>query len=376
MRAHSIFLILKARLNCHEDFGMKILLTGGCGFIGSWVVRQALQAGHSVVNLDALTYAANPDNLNDITRDKNYEFIHGDICDGELMEAVFIRTQPDALIHLAAETHVDKSIDSASAFIKTNVRGTQVLLDAATAYQNCLLDKRYDNFRFLHVSTDEVYGDLGPDDKLFSETTPYAPSSPYAASKASSDHLVRAWHRTYGLPVLITNCSNNYGPNQFPEKLIPLVILRALAGEEIPVYGTGANVRDWLYVQDHVDAILEVLTTGKVGETYNIGGEEERTNINLVQCICATLDELRPLNQGQYADLIGFITDRPGHDRRYAMNIDKIRTKLGWSPQTDLQDGLELTVKWYLDNSDWCQKILARTEATKRQGLNLGLDTK
>jgi len=349
---------------------MKILITGGCGFIGSWVVRQALLAGHSVVNLDALTYAANPDNLTDIAGHKAYEFVHGDICDAEFVTTLFQRVQPDAIIHLAAESHVDKSIDNAAEFIKTNVLGTQVLLDAATAHWNCLVGKRYDNFRFLHVSTDEVYGDLGSDDPAFCETTPYAPSSPYAASKASSDHLVRAWARTYKLPTLITNCSNNYGPNQFPEKLIPLVILKALAGEEIPIYGTGENVRDWLYVGDHADAILKVLTNGQVGETYNIGGEEERTNINLVQCICAVLDDIRPLNHGRYAEQIGFITDRPGHDRRYAMNIDKIRSDLSWSPATDLQQGLEQTVKWYLDNPDWSQKILDRSAATRRQGLD------
>jgi len=348
---------------------MKILVTGGCGFIGSWVVRQALRAEHSVVNLDVLTYAANPDNLSDIADSKDYEFMHGDICDGELVTALLNRTRPDAIIHLAAETHVDKSIDSASDFIKTNVLGTQVLLDAATEYRNGLVGKRYDNFRFLHVSTDEVYGDLDVKDPAFSETTPYAPSSPYAASKASSDHLVRAWHRTYGLPTLITNCSNNYGPNQFPEKLIPLVILRALAGEEIPIYGTGENIRDWLYVGDHADAILTVLQDGRVGETYNIGGEEERTNIDLVKSICTILDELRPLNHGSYVALIGFITDRPGHDRRYAMNIDKIRADLGWSPATDLQAGLEQSVKWYLENTDWWQKILDRNAATDRQGL-------
>ncbi|PHS76210.1 MAG: dTDP-glucose 4,6-dehydratase [Robiginitomaculum sp.] len=348
---------------------MKILVTGGCGFIGSWLVRRALKAGHSVVNLDVLTYAANPDNLSDVCDNKNYEFIHGDICDGELVTELFTRTKPDAIIHLAAETHVDKSIDSASDFIKTNVLGTQILLDAATDYRNSLVGKRYDIFRFLHVSTDEVYGDLGPTDPAFSETTPYAPSSPYAASKASSDHLVRAWHRTHGLPILITNCSNNYGPNQFPEKLIPLVILRALADQEIPVYGTGENVRDWLYVQDHADAILTVLKDGCIGETYNVGGEEERTNLDLVKCLCAVLDDLRPRKQGSYVDLIKFISDRPGHDRRYAMNIKKISTELGWSPATDLQQGLERTIKWYLDNTDWWQRILDRNAVTERQGL-------
>lgn len=348
---------------------MKILVTGGCGFIGSWVVRLALQGGHSVVNLDVLTYAANQDNLLDVIDNDGYEFIHGDICDGDLVTELFTRTQPDAIIHLAAETHVDKSIDSASDFIKTNVLGTQVLLDAATDYWKCLVGKRYDNFRFLHVSTDEVYGDLGVDDPAFSEETPYAPSSPYAASKASSDHLVRAWNRTYGLPTLITNCSNNYGPNQFPEKLIPLVILRALAGEEIPIYGTGENVRDWLYVGDHADALLTVMKRGHIGETYNIGGEAERTNIDLVSLICEILDELSPRKHGSYLDLIGFITDRPGHDRRYAMNIEKMNTNLGWSPETDLQTGLKKTVNWYLDNPDWWQKILERNAATKRQGL-------
>ncbi len=348
---------------------MKILITGGCGFIGSWVVRRAIQAGHTVANLDALTYAANQENLSEIIDNKNYEFIHGDICDEELVTSLFKRTHPDIVIHLAAETHVDKSIDSASVFINTNVLGTQVLLDVATKYWKHLDGKRIENFRFLHVSTDEVYGDLGIDNPAFSETTPYAPSSPYAASKASSDHLVRAWHRTFGLPILITNCSNNYGPNQFPEKLIPLVILSALAGLIIPIYGNGENVRDWLFVQDHADAILTVMKNGKVGETYNIGGEEERTNIELVQLICKILDELKPRKKGCYSDLIGFISDRPGHDRRYAMNIDKIRTDLGWSPVTDLEMGLKKTMKWYLNNIAWWQNILERNDATKRQGL-------
>ncbi len=349
---------------------MKLLVTGGCGFIGSHFVQAAILSGYEVVNIDALTYAANPKNLAEVAKTSAYKFARADICDEPVMAALIKDTNPDAIVHLAAETHVDKSIDGAADFIKTNVLGTQVLLDLALKHWRELRGRKRDNFRFLHVSTDEVYGDLGADEPAFCETTAYKPSSPYAASKAASDHLVRAWHRTYGLPTLISNCSNNYGPNQFPEKLIPMVILRALAGEDIPVFGKGENVRDWLYVKDHANALLQILSKGRLGTTYNIGGEAERKNIGLVKDICTLLDELRPREKGNYADLITFIKDRPGHDRRYAMNIDKIRTELGWSPKTKLSDGLRQTVIWYLENENWWQDILARDNATRRQGLS------
>ena len=348
---------------------MKLFITGGAGFIGSELVRQAIAAGHEVLNFDALTYAANLDNLISVADSPAYQFFHGDICDPRDVEVAITAFKPNALIHLAAETHVDKSIDGASAFIKTNIEGTQILLDAARQYWQALPPQKKESFRFLHVSTDEVYGDLDIDDPAFCETTPYAPSSPYAASKAASDHLVRAWHRTYGLPVLITNCSNNYGPYQFPEKLIPLVIIKALAGEDIPIYGNGKNIRDWLYVGDHAHALLDVLEKGTIGQTYNIGGENERSNIDLVKDICVLLDRLAPRNHASYHEQISFIKDRPGHDRRYAMNIAKIKNDLGWAPQTKADKGLALTVKWYLDNQDWWQKILDKNAATRRQGL-------
>ncbi len=351
---------------------MNILVTGGCGFIGSHFVRKAIMAGHKIVNIDALGYAANPDNLSDIAGNPDYDFIEADICDELVMAAVFSKTNPDIIVHFAAESHVDKSIDDAGSFIKTNVLGTRVLLDQALAYWRSLTGENKQGFRFLHISTDEVYGDLGEDDPAFTETNAYAPNSPYAASKASADHLVRAWNNTYGLPVLISNCSNNYGPNQFPEKLIPLVILRALSGEKIPVYGDGSNIRDWLYVEDHVDAILQILENGKIGESYNIGGQSERSNLEIVNSICQILDTLHPCEKGKYQDLIEFVTDRPGHDKRYAMNINKIKSELGWKPETDFNEGIEKTVKWYLENQEWCKKILERTNAIKRQGLGDG----
>lgn len=346
----------------------RLFITGGAGFIGSELIRQAINAGHQVLNFDALTYAANLDNLASITAHQNYQFMHANICDQDAVREAFTRFKPDALINLAAETHVDKSIDEAGDFIKTNIEGTRVLLDEARHYWQSLNDTKKDGFRFLHVSTDEVYGDLSVDDPAFCETTSYAPSSPYAASKAASDHLVRAWHRTYGLPILITNCSNNYGPYQFPEKLIPMVVIKALAGEGIPVYGTGENVRDWLHVADHANALARVLERGKIGETYNIGGDNERTNIDLVREICACLDDISPSLKGVYADLISYTDDRPGHDRRYAIDNTKICTQLGWVPTTKPAKGLKQTVQWYVDNQKWRDGILARNDAVRRQG--------
>ena len=311
---------------------MKFLVTGGASFIGSAVIRMAIARGHSVVNIDKLTYAANLESLRDVSDHENYHFEQKDICDLEAMTALFETYQPDAIMHLAAESHVDRSIDGPGAFIQTNVIGTFSLLQAARSYYEGLPDSRKSSFRFHHVSTDEVYGDLSLNDPAFEETTSYDPSSPYSASKAASDHLVRAWARTYGLPVLLTNCSNNYGPYQFPEKLIPVVILKALHGDDIPVYGTGENVRDWLYVDDHADALLTVLQKGKPGETYNIGGNNERTNIELVQTICSLMQTHLQDQSRDFAELITFVKDRPGHDRRYAINASKIETELGWSP--------------------------------------------
>jgi dTDP-glucose 4,6-dehydratase len=351
---------------------MTVFVTGGAGFIGSAVIRRALAAGQKVVNIDKLTYAANLANLETYVSSDDYSFERVDICDGKAIEALFNRYNPTAVIHLAAESHVDRSIDGPDAFIQTNIVGTFSLLNAAKTYWEALGGEAQSKFRFLHVSTDEVYGDLDIDDPAFEETTPYNPSSPYAASKAASDHLVRAWHRTYGLPVLITNCSNNYGPYQFPEKLIPVVILKCLSGENIPVYGTGANIRDWLYVEDHADALLTVLKTGTCGETYNIGGNNERTNLDLVKTICRIMDGYKPRNNRTYDELISFVTDRPGHDRRYAINPDKIKSKLNWEPQIGFDDGFEKTVHWYLENKDWWQPLLARDKV----GARIGLDDK
>ena len=347
---------------------MKILVTGGSGFIGSWVVRKALERGHQVVNLDALTYAAADGTLADVENHKNYDFICADICDELTVDALIMKTQPEAIIHLAAETHVDKSIDGAADFIETNVTGTRVLLDMALTHWQNQQGQARENFRFLHVSTDEVYGDLGLKDPAFTEATPYEPSSPYSASKAASDHLARAWYRTYDLPIIISNCSNNYGPFQFPEKLIPLVILRALAGDDIPIYGRGDNIRDWLYVEDHANALLDILEKGQPGETYNIGGQSERSNLDLVNNICEILDKRKPLTKGSYRDQIRFVPDRPGHDRRYAMNIDKITGALGWQPETTLETGIAKTVDWYLSNQDWWQPLVKNQGAIRRQG--------
>ncbi len=343
---------------------MKILVTGGAGFIGSAVVRQAIRDGHAVVNVDAMTYAANAENVASVADDPRYAFEMADICDGAAISAILARHQPDAIMHLAAESHVDRSIDGPGAFMETNVMGTFRLLEAARGYWQ---DRgRPDDFRFHHISTDEVYGTLGETGQ-FTEDTPYAPNSPYSASKASSDHLVRAWHETYGLPVVITNCSNNYGPFHFPEKLIPVIILRALAGEPIPIYGAGQNVRDWLYVEDHADALLTVLQKGENGRTYNIGGENEATNIEIARKVCAILERKAPKNS-RYEDQITFVDDRPGHDLRYAIDPTRIRKELGWRPSVTLDEGLERTVDWYLDNRDWWQKLLDRDGVGKRLG--------
>jgi len=344
---------------------MKILVTGGAGFIGSAVVRQAVAAGHSVINLDALTYAACLANVAEVADNPLYAFEQADIRDRAALDRVFADHQPDAVMHLAAESHVDRSIDGPGAFIDTNVTGTYTLLEAARAYWET--QGRPDTFRFHHISTDEVYGSLGPTGQ-FTETTPYDPRSPYSASKAASDHLVRAWGETYGLPFVLTNCSNNYGPYHFPEKLIPVVILNALGGKPLPIYGDGSNVRDWLYVEDHADALLTVLTRGAEGRTYNIGGENERSNLELVKTLCAILDDLRPKDAGSYADQITFVTDRPGHDARYAIDPTRIATELGWRPSVTVEQGLRLTVQWYLDNSDWWQALLDRDGVGTRLG--------
>lgn len=343
---------------------MKILITGGAGFIGSAVARQAVRDGHDVVVVDALTYAGCLDNLEPISNAPNYVFEQANICDAAAINDLFTRHAPDVVMHLAAESHVDRSIDGPADFMQTNIMGTFQMLESARAYW--LANDRPENFRFHHISTDEVYGTLG-ETGLFTEDTPYAPNSPYSASKAASDHLVRAWAETYGLPVVLTNCSNNYGPYHFPEKLIPVVIIKALAGDAIPVYGKGENVRDWLYVEDHADALLTVVQKGALGRTYNIGGENEATNIDLVRMICALLDELRPAKK-TYADLITFVTDRPGHDLRYAIDPSRIRDELGWRPSVTLEQGLRKTVQWYLDNEQWWRNLQNRDGVGKRLG--------
>ena len=337
---------------------MRVLVTGGAGFIGSAVVRQYVaETDATVINVDALTYAGNPESLGDARLDPRHVFEHVDITDRAALERVFREHRPDAVMHLAAESHVDRSIEGPAAFVETNVTGTHNMLEAARSYWSELEGAAKERFRFHHVSTDEVYGDLGPEDPAFTEETAYAPSSPYSASKAASDHLVRAWHRTYGLPVVITNCSNNYGPYQFPEKLIPLILLNALDGKTLPVYGRGDNVRDWLYVEDHARALRHVLAHGASGRTYNIGGRCERTNLEVVHALCAILDELVPDEQGAYARLIEFVTDRPGHDRRYAIDDTRIATELGWQPAESFETGLRKTVQWYLDNPDWVERV-------------------
>ena len=344
---------------------MKILVTGGAGFIGSAVLRLAIARGHSVVNLDALTYAACLVNVASVADHSNYAFEQVDIRDRVALDAVFAKHAPDTVMHLAAESHVDRSIDGPADFIETNVNGTFNMLEAARSYWQA--QGKPEGFRFNHISTDEVFGSLGPTG-MFTEDTPYDPRSPYSASKASSDHLVRAWHETYGLPVVVTNCSNNYGPYQFPEKLIPVVILNALARKPLPIYGDGGNIRDWLYVEDHADALLLVLEKGELGRSYNIGGENERTNLELVKTLCSILDRLRPYDGGSYADLITFVTDRPGHDARYAIDPSRIRDELGWRPSVTVEEGLERTVQWYLDNPDWWQSLLERTGVGQRLG--------
>jgi dTDP-glucose 4,6-dehydratase len=343
---------------------MKILVTGGAGFIGSAVVRQAIAAGHAVVNLDALTYAACLANVGSVADNPLYAFEQADIRDRAALDRILSAHRPDAIMHLAAESHVDRSIDGPGDFISTNITGTYTLLEAARAYWTA--QGKPDSFRFHHISTDEVFGTLGETGQ-FTEDTPYAPNSPYSASKAASDHLVRAWAETYGLPVVLTNCSNNYGPYHFPEKLIPVVILNALAGRPIPVYGRGENVRDWLYVEDHADALLTVLARGATGRSYNIGGENEARNIDLVRMICALLDEMVPAG-APHDRLITFVTDRPGHDLRYAIDPSRIRAELGWRPSVTLEQGLRRTVRWYLDNESWWRPLQARHAVGQRLG--------
>ena len=334
---------------------MKILVTGGAGFIGSAVVRLAISRGHSIVNVDSLTYAACLKNLASVTFSPNYTFENINICDRDKLDAAFTKHKPDAVMNLAAETHVDRSIDFPADFIKTNINGTFNMLEAARIYWH--KQGRPCMFRFHHISTDEVFGSLGSTGS-FTEQSAYDPRSPYSASKASSDHLVRAWHETYNLPILLTNCSNNYGPFHFPEKLIPVVILNALARKQIPIYGDGSNIRDWLYVLDHADALLLVLEKGIIGRSYNIGGNSERTNIQLVKTLCAIMDQLCPHKDGSYANLITFVTDRPGHDARYGVDCTRIYNELGWQPSLTFEEGLEITVKWYLENEEWWRPLL------------------
>lgn len=342
---------------------MKILITGGAGFIGSAVVRHIIQdTQDSVINVDKLTYAGNLESIKDVSDSERYQFFQLDICDGAGLSKVMNETQPDAIMHLAAESHVDRSITGPADFVQTNVVGTYTLLETTRQYWNTLSDEKKQAFRFHHISTDEVYGDLPHPDEmsgelpLFTETTPYAPSSPYSSTKAASDHLVRAWGRTYKLPVIITNCSNNYGPYHFPEKLIPLIIINALEKKPLPVYGKGDQIRDWLYVEDHARALYKVVTEAEVGTTYNIGGHNEKQNLEVVQTVCALLDELQP-TEGRYADLITYVNDRPGHDRRYAIDSSKIQKDLGWKPQETFESGLRKTVQWYLTNNEWIDNI-------------------
>lgn len=353
---------------------MKIIVTGGAGFIGSAVVRHIIEATNDeVLVIDKLTYAGNIDSLAPVASNARYSFRQIDVCDRAALDTVFQEFQPDAVMHLAAESHVDRSIDGPAAFIETNIVGTYVLLEAARHFWNQLPLTAKENFRFHHISTDEVYGDLHDTESLFTETTPYAPSSPYSASKASSDHLVRAWLRTYGMPTIVTNCSNNYGPYHFPEKLIPLVILNALEGQPLPVYGNGCQIRDWLYVEDHARALYKVVTEGKPGETYNIGGHNERKNIDVVKTICRLLDEIvetKPAQINHFEELITYVTDRPGHDLRYAIDASKIERELGWKPDETFESGIRKTVEWYLANESWWQRVKDGSYSRERLGLN------
>lgn len=348
---------------------MRLLITGGAGFIGSAVVRRAIAAGHAVTNLDALTYAACLDNVASVADSPNYAFEQADIRDRAALDRIFAQHQPDAVMHLAAESHVDRSIDGPGDFIETNITGTFNMLEAARKYW--IEAGKPESFRFHHISTDEVYGSLPADPEvLFTEDTAYDPRSPYSASKAASDHLVRAWAETYGLPTVLSNCSNNYGPYHFPEKLVPVIILNALAGKDLPIYGDGSNVRDWLYVEDHADALLCVLQKGALGRSYNIGGENERSNLDLVKTLCAILDRLRARSDGKpYADQIAYVTDRPGHDARYAIDPSRIRDELGWRPSVTVEEGLEKTVQWYLDNEDWWRALQSRDGVGERLGV-------
>ena len=352
---------------------MKFLITGGAGFIGSAVIKNIINnTSDSVLNLDKLTYAGNLESLADVSGSRRYEFVRGDVCDRALLGNIFARFKPDIVMHLAAESHVDRSIDGPGEFIQTNIFGTYALLEEARNYWFSLNDKKKQNFRFLHVSTDEVYGDLEDGEGLFTEETSYAPSSPYSASKASSDHLVRAWHRTYKLPILITNCSNNYGPYQFPEKLIPLIILNALEGRDLPIYGNGKQIRDWLYVDDHARALLQVAFYGEVGETYNIGGHNEIKNIDVVKTVCSILDELSPSKIDgidKYEQLIVYVADRVGHDIRYAFDATKIANELSWTPDETFATGIRKTVEWYLENSIWCERVKDGTYQGERLGV-------
>lgn len=348
---------------------MKILITGGCGFIGSAVVRLLVQQGHSIINLDAMTYAATETSVAEVAKSDLYTFEKVDIRHRQQVTDVFSRHDPDAVMHLAAESHVDRSIEDPASFVQTNINGTFNLLESARQHWNGLPTERKENFRFHHVSTDEVFGTLG-DTGLFTEDTPYAPNSPYSASKAGSDHLVRAWFHTYGLPVLISNCSNNYGPYQFPEKLIPLMILNGLDNKPLPIYGRGENVRDWLFVEDHADALVTILTKGAPGESYNVSGKNERRNIDVVNILCALLDELKPLEKGSYKELITHVMDRPGHDKRYAIDASKIQNELNWAPKETFETGLRKTVEWYLEREDWWQPIRSSKYDGKRLGLS------